>query len=513
VSDDPKADPGSSRRSRFGWTAAGLATLHAVVGLLLFEPTLFPGGDNAGYLILGDSLRTGSGYRDLYLPGSPLHARYPPLLPSLLALLGTLGGTHLAKIAMLACTSLAVWVTAILGRRLVGDGPALFAAALLAINPTLLEYGHYILSEAPFVLLVVLALWASQRDDRQGAVLATVAAVGAFATRTAGLTVLLALPLSWVARKSWRRAAWGGIVAISTLAIWGLYQRWAAPEQPGYLQELVLIDPYTPEAGSVGLTGLALRAAENLWAYASRVIPQTAIGTEGAATPLVAIFGLTLAGLALAGWAMRTRKPLDPPEIFVLLYVGLIAIWPQVWTDRRFLLPLLPMLTLLALGFVASRGDRARRWAPALLACAIALPCLVWVVKRVPARVECVAMYRAGQPCDIPAFASLYEAARWARDSTPPDAIIANRKPRLFYWYSRRQGDLYPFSTDEDIVLGGLERMGADFVVVDQVSGTTGRYLVPAIQARQHRFEPVYQGGSPPTFVFRMLPSSPVAVK
>ncbi|MDH3733041.1 MAG: hypothetical protein OEU54_05880, partial [Gemmatimonadota bacterium] len=67
---------------RFGLIALALAALHAIGGLLLFEPTLFPGGDNAGYLILGEALREGEGYRDLYLPGSPLHAKYPPVFPS-----------------------------------------------------------------------------------------------------------------------------------------------------------------------------------------------------------------------------------------------------------------------------------------------------------------------------------------------------------------------------------------------------------------------------------------------
>ena len=230
----------------FTWVAAGLAVLHALLGLVLFEPTLFPGGDNAGYLILGDALRSGEGYRDLYLPGAPLHGKYPPFLPGMIAVLG---GVQAAKFAMLVCTSLAVWVTARLGRCLLGAGPALLAAAVLAFNPTLLEYGHYILSEAPFVLLVLLSLWAFQRDDTLGVALAMAAAIAAFATRTAGLTILLALPIAWLVRKQVRPAAAGGAAALAALVAWGLYQGWAAPDQPGYLQELVLIDPYTPEPG------------------------------------------------------------------------------------------------------------------------------------------------------------------------------------------------------------------------------------------------------------------------
>lgn len=511
----PAASPGEGGSrlgaSGFVWAASGLAALHAVLGLLVYEPTLFPGGDNAGYLILGDALRSGEGYRDLYLPGSPLHAKYPPLLPSLLAILGVFGGVQLFKVAMLACTSAVVFATARLGRAWIGEGPALFAAGILAVNPTLLEYGHYILSEAPFTLLVVLALWASTRGGRAATALAILAAVGAFATRTAGLTILLALPLAWLARRELGRAAAAGAAAIGALVAWAVYQAWVAPDQPGYLKELVLVDPYDPSAGSVGLAGLVVRAARNLWAYVSGVVPQTAIGAEGPSSVFLTLFGLLIAGLALAGWASRARRGPGPPEVFVLLYAGLIAIWPEVWTDRRFLLPLLPLLVLLAVGFLHDADARIRRWAPALLAVGLALPCAIWILERAPERLACVAAYRSGRPCEAPAQASFYEAARWARENTAEGAVIANRKPSLFYWYGRRQGDLYPYSTDAGAVLAGLERMGADYVVVDQLSGTTFRYLLPAIEEHRARFEPVYQGGSPPTLILRFLPTPSTA--
>jgi len=118
-------------------------------------------------------------------------------------------------------------------------------------------------------------------------------------------------------------------------------------------------------------------------------------------------------------------------------------------------------------------------------------------------RLACVAAYRTGAPCDPPAMASFYEAARWAAENTEPGAVIANRKPSLFFWFSRRQGDLYRYSTEPQLVLQGLEEMGADYVVVDQVSGTTFRYLVPAIQEYRDRFQLVYESGDPPTLIFR----------
>lgn len=500
-------DAGNWGEQHFASLSVGLAVLHFVLGLLVFEPTLFPGGDNAGYLILGDALRNGEGYRDLYLPDTPLHARYPPLLPVLLAGLGWIGGVGVAKVAMLLLTATTVWVTAHFGRLWLTAGAGIAAAALLAVNPTLLEYGHYILSEAPFTLLVVVALRFSLRPGGKSAVYAVLAATAAFATRTAGMTILVALPLAWLLEGRRRRAAWSGAAAAGALGAWALYQRWAAADQPGYVAELLLVDPYTPAAGTVGFSGLLARAAENSWSYVSRVLPETFLGPGTGTGGGALVLGFVIAAAALAGWAIRSRRKIGTPEVFTVLYAGLIAAWPSVWTDRRFLLPLVPVLLLLAVEALRQPSPVSRRWlawsGPAL----IVLCGILWVGRTAPGRIGCVASYRTGIACDPPANASLYEAARWALDHTPPDAIIANRKPRLFFWYAQRRGDLYPFSNDPSTVIRGLEAMRADYVVVDQVSGTTQRYLVPAIQAHEARFELVYAGGDPPSAVFRLLAS------
>ncbi|MGH7541971.1 MAG: hypothetical protein ACRELC_13320, partial [Gemmatimonadota bacterium] len=241
--------------------------------------------------------------------------------------------------------------------------------------------------------------------------------------------------------------------------------------------------------------------------YVGRVLPETLTGLQpGTGGGAMAVLGILLAALALAGWARRAQRRVGPAELFTLLYAGLVCLWPDVWTDRRFLLPLAPLILLYAAGAGAESRGWARRGAPVILAALVALPALGWSLGRIPERVRCVASYRAGAPCDPPAFASFYDAARWAGQNTEPDAVIANRKPSLFYWYARRQGDLYPYSAEPDVVIRGLEAMGADYVVVDPLSGTTVRYLVPAIQAHGARFEGVYRGGVPPTFIFRFSP-------
>jgi len=527
--------------------------LHVALGLLLYEPTLFPGGDNAGYMILGKALRTFSGYRDLYLPGAPLHAKYPPFYPVVLAGLGWLGGLQLFKLASLALTTAAVALTGLLGRRWLGARLGTAAALVVAANPVLLEYGHYVLSEAPFVALVLLSLWALDEGSPWPAWAGLAAAAAAFLTRTAGLPLLAAAVLAPAAARRWREAALAAAVAVAAAGGWAAWQHVAAPEQASYLRQLVLVNPYVPEQGTVGAAGLFVRGARNVWSYVSEVLPGSLTGgpagsaAPGAGSELLTAAGLAVAALALAGWLRRAVGRIGVAEIFAVLYAGLIALWPSVWTDRRFLLPLLPVVLLYALGGARTlvelaaapgrdgegrRADRGRAGAAsggagaggapggsrawigaAAAAVAIGAAGLAYVGSTAPGRVECVAAYRSGAPCEPPALASFFEAARWAREGTPADAIIANRKPRLFYLVSNRRGDVYRFTGDAELLLRGLDAMGASYVVVDEISGTTARYLLPAVRAHADRFAVVHRGGSPPTWVLAYRPPPDTALR
>ena len=79
-----------------------LVAIHVLLAVLVFEPTLFPGADAGHYMVLGESLRNGLGFRDIQLPGSPLHAKFPPGYPLILAVAGWFGGLQLFKAASMS---------------------------------------------------------------------------------------------------------------------------------------------------------------------------------------------------------------------------------------------------------------------------------------------------------------------------------------------------------------------------------------------------------------------------
>ncbi|MBK9407233.1 MAG: glycosyltransferase family 39 protein [Gemmatimonadetes bacterium] len=199
--------------TRYEWApkvALVVALAHAVAAWSLRAPGFAWGEDDAAYLLLAQELRHFS-YREVQDVLAPMHARFPPLFPVLLAIVGAPFGDNLdVLIAFVALCSAGALLLFYDGtRRVLGDTVALPAALLLAINPAMLWMGGNLMAEAPFVLLTMLALWALAREDESPrfALLAGIAVYLAALTRTAGVVFVVAIFGYWVARKRYRRAA------------------------------------------------------------------------------------------------------------------------------------------------------------------------------------------------------------------------------------------------------------------------------------------------------------------
>jgi hypothetical protein len=97
----------------------------------------------------------------------------------------------------------------------------------------------------------------------------------------------------------------------------------------------------------------------------------------------------------------------------------------------------------------------------------------------------------------------LFEAADWVIENTPESSVITVRKPRLFYIHTGRKVNGYPFTTDRDSVFAEISR--TDYVVIDAVSGTTYRYLIPAVQEHSADFKTEFVRQNPLTAVLKVL--------
>ena len=152
---------------------AFLICLGVLLGALQLHPHLGLFNDDAEYLVIGDALASGQGYTWANDPLQPPHNKYPPGYP--LAVAGVLlltghaddayGGIIPAKLLTLlafAGALVLLWLLLSRTQREPGFEP-LLAVGLFAVNPFVLEYAVQIMSELPYTLLSLLALWAATR--------------------------------------------------------------------------------------------------------------------------------------------------------------------------------------------------------------------------------------------------------------------------------------------------------------------------------------------------------------
>ena len=535
-------------RRRTGLAVGLLVAIQAFLAWGVFVPAPHPGGDNAGYVALGHALTSGEGYTEVWDPARPPHTKYPPVFPLLLAVaigVGVQGWVGLKAVTLLATLAVAPGVFLWTRTRL-PETVAFGVALVTALSPSLLYHSHWVLSDVPFLAFTVWALWAASggggvavpgalQGERppvveagEGSVapgtspgisrlrwlaLASLVLLAAF-TRSAGLPLAAAVVLA-LAWDRHLRPAIGVAVAVGLpVAFWWIRGRNAVAAEGRYTREFFLLDPYQPDLGPASLGDFLTRVVENLTGYLTRFLPEALVGSQGAFAAVTTLVVVVLAGVA---WirSLRAGRP-GVVGLFIPLYLGVILLWPAVWSGDRFALPLVPVLLALAAEEVwrlgTRRGEAARTGALAVLGLALLLPAAMdWVEAREEAN-RCRALARIDGPwaCGGPALVDFAAAAQWAGANLPEGSAVLTRKPRIWYVNSALPTRTYPFSEAPDALRRSADAAGARHVVLDYVGGQGTRFVGGALFSDPAAFCEAAavggEGGVPPTRILEMLP-------
>ncbi|NIP59367.1 MAG: hypothetical protein GWM92_13605 [Gemmatimonadetes bacterium] len=514
------------------WVGAGIVALQLGLMFLAFVPAPHSGGDNAGYLGLAHSLLERGAYLDLYLPGEPIHTKYPPLFAGLLAaayLLGARTWVAFKAVPALATTA-AVVLTYLWVRERRGPALAASVAFLVAASSAVVYYSHWILSDPPFLALTLFALWALARAERPEAaaeeggeardgdgvlrvpwlLLGCFAAILAYFTRSAGLPLVVAVALWLGLRRRWLPLAGFGAAFGVPALLWWLRGR-NAPGEGSYLTELWLQDPYRPELGRAGPVDFVGRVGRNAVGYVGEHIPTGITGLPG---PPATVLGVAVVGLAAWGWYRRFREDRGPAELFAPLYLGLLLLWPVVWSGDRFALPLIPLLLFYGVDGLGAAFRRLHPRAPLAVGATglllLGLPALAsWGED---ARAASACRSRADQgpwACTGQRMAEFAAAARWSGEQLPQGAVVVSRKPRIFYVLSGVKSEIYPLSREPDEFFARAGELGARYLVLDVLDNLSRYYAAAVIQARPGAFCPLAafgEEGGPRTRVLGILP-------
>jgi len=496
------------------WLLVSIMAAFVVLSLLMFDPKPFVGGDNAAYVSLSRSLVQGKGLSEIWTPEGKPHTQYPFGFPLLLAPVSLLKLPYVWY-------KLIPWLSGLLSLLAFGllvkeksKTFYLLPVLLLALNPYFLEYAHWVLSELPFTFFILLSfLWLQRWENKGGYFwLAAVIISAVFANyiRSAGIALYLGIFLYLLFKGKFKEA---GIFIAGCIILtlpWSLRNSHYGTSG-GYLDQFLMRDPYQPELGFLGSGGLAQRFFANLKIYFADVLPRMLFPAAGGwsgsgGLMLIMLLAVIPSVIALIGRIVKDPKGYD---WFVLVYIGMSMLWPEAWSDVRFLLPLLPFLLFYMVKayhyFLTSVFKGKALW-PAAILILFAISANVssgW--NRISSSLEANKYYLQDKYSGYdPAWRSFFTAAEWVKNNSPGNSIVVSRKPTLFYLGAGRKSFCYPFTADRDSMLKSLAK--ADYVMVEPVSGTGQRFLIPVVQPLlDKKYKIIYAQGEPPTYVLQVV--------
>ena len=497
-------------------TSAGQWTVAAMF-LILFValawpqrvPSVTTANDDATYVLLSRSVLDG-GYNSIHLVGEPVHTKYPPVFPAVLAVISSVAGESTDAFAAvniaLAAAALAL-IFAVLRHRM-PPSVALSALAISASSPFLQGTAGTVMSEPVFMALIALALWALARPPHTAASLALACAFATLAalTRTVGATFVLAMLALLVFERRWRPAAIYATVLTAIVIAASLWLRSRA--EPGLAADYIT-DAFDaggePSSNPVAILGrrVALNASE----YAASLLWLLSVPTVGG-TIVDNVLWLAVVAVALAAgvWALWHRWRIV--TLFLVMYGALMLAWP--WALGRFLVPLLPLLTVAILAGAHALGDRWRPRVASALVIALAAIISVTGIARSASKIALRSRCDRTDPmrsttCFNADQLSFFAAARWMGEHTPPSAIVMSANEGAFFYLAHRQ--LVPLDSinarPPERATAFLQRENVSYAILNHVTYDDLPFSARLMAACEH-LEPVEEF-PPRTVVFRVL--------
>jgi hypothetical protein len=432
-------------RRRATWAAGAGLAVGLVVAAQLTGSMVGVFYDDGIYLALARSLVEGHGYRLLYLPGAPGAVHYPFLYPLFLAALWKLAPAFPANLVMFKAANAALLGLAAallvlyLDRRLAQ--PTWRLAVLVAAAATalpLVTVATVLFAEPLFLVALVGACWAGDaaRDAatrRRAWLLAAAAGLlaGAAAlTRSLGVSVVAAIPLSLALARRPRAALIAAAAAGLCVAPWLL---WVVHHRGEVDPALVAgYGTYTDLLRQAGWAALSPAGIRDLL----RPIGAVALAPFGGWFRV--FLGVPALVLVVAGFDPLLRRA--PALGWTLLGYGVVVVvWP--YGPDRFVWAAWPFLAIAFLAGANLVMARARAAAPAIASVGrwcVATTVLLVVVGYGFYQVR---GYVRGDATRLQRGISttMTDLLPWVRQSTPADAVVAGEDEALLWLYAGRR--------------------------------------------------------------------------
>ncbi len=491
--------------------------LGGIILAIVFNPSMFTGGDNAQYITLAKSILKGE-YRNVAFIGNPTEIEIPPGYPLLITpLIGLFPDTFIpTKLLSFISMLLGIWVCLKLfdKHKIPKIAGAIIALAFF-LNPAFNEFSHWTLTESPYFALSLFGLWIFDKNwETENVWKFTITCVVLIVTmyiRPVAAPLLLGAFVFLLLKKRFAKAA---LFIFTGVIIYGPWLIRNILVRKGDEESFYLINFFGGNAtGSAKSVGLFERFFANMGKYIFRELPTTFTAVQGETGIVPSIVGLiTVLLIGVGLYRLIIRKNSFIPY-YIIIYSSMLMLYNPRFATFRYLVQLLPLLMIAIWECLSiEKPIRIKPWRKQILIIFSIIMLVIAFFRYIPvAKNNLIILqeYSRGNKyagVQNPGWLRFIEACDWIKENTDENAGLISRKPRISFILSDRPGKVYVFSQSPRTVLEDIDSSGAEYIIVDKLIATTQAYLIPTIQAYPERFALVHKTPPPETYVFKLLP-------
>lgn len=488
-----------------------------ILYLLLLNGNLSPFVDNARYITAARSLLSGNGYSHIHSQNITPQTLYPPGYPLLLA-----GFIYLFSLNILVLKLVSIFATivALIGIYSLLTRYATFAGAaavtlLVGINPLIAFFAAVELTEAPYLMLSVLAILFIARstdEDRSSLYFPAAIAIstGAFYIRSAGIALLPAALFYFAYKKEYKKLLIFAFIFIALISPWFIRGLTIDSHNNGtYFKQLTWKDPHNISLGKANLFDFIRRGSSNFLSYATFGTFPFKENFGFGRWPAVPATGmaLLLSTLVVIGCFRRIKDSFSVIEAYVLSYFTMQLLWPM--TDIRFIHPILPFILFYFLIGASNAGGKLGNLLSKPLLAKKVVSALVVILIIISLSINLsLILANASKGGLEPEQAHFYGAIDWLKNNTAKSSYILSVRPETVFVLSDRRAEAYPrrhllrANRYYDFILSS----NFDYIVMDAFDYTkeARRPLARVINLHPREFKLVYAARSTSIKIFEV---------